>query len=128
MTKAVAARTAAARPPVCSGLPVAAAAGSDTLTPVSAEVVIYTTSYCGFCHAAKRLLNAKSVSFEEIDVGSRQDLRQWLVTASGQRTVPQVFINGDSIGGYSELSGLESAGELDGRLSESPSPSAALRR
>ena len=92
------------------------------VSPAStAKVVIYTTSYCGFCHAAKRLLGAKSVDYEEIAVDSRPDLRKWLVQASGQSTVPQVFINGESIGGYTETSQLESSGELDRLLAVAPS-------
>ena len=87
-----------------------------------ARVVVYTTRYCGYCHAAKRLLNAKGVSFEEIACDTRPDLRTWLRQASGQRTVPQIFINNDSIGGYSELAALESRGSLDPRLAEAPDP------
>lgn len=87
----------------------------------SAEVVIYTTPYCGFCHAAKRLLGAKQVPYEEVPVANRQDLRAWLVEVSQQRTVPQIFINGASIGGYSELAQLEQRGELDARLKVDPS-------
>ena len=86
-----------------------------------ANVVIYTTGICGFCHAAKRLLDQKEVEYREIRTEGRADLRDWLVEASGQRTVPQVFINGESIGGFSELSGLERSGRLDDKLSAAPS-------
>jgi glutaredoxin 3 len=91
--------------------------------------VIYTTPTCWFCHAAKRLLQGKGVPFEEIDVVGRQDLRAWLVEVSRQRTVPQIFINGASIGGYTELAALETQGELDERLAEAPAADeVALRR
>lgn len=95
----------------------------------NAEVVIYTTGYCGYCHAAKRLLAAKNIPFEEIGCDGRQDLRAWLVSASGQRTVPQIFINGEPIGGYSELARLEQSGTLAQRVEAAPhlSPS-SLRR
>lgn len=94
----------------------------------SADVVVYTTRYCGFCHAAKRLLTAKGVSFEEVPCDTRPDLRAWLREASGQHTVPQVFINRESIGGYSELSSLEAAGTLDDRLAASPEDGEPLPR
>lgn len=88
----------------------------------AAQVVIYTSRWCGYCHAAKRLLGKLDVPFEEINVEGRADLREWLVTASGQHTVPQVFINQKSIGGYSELSTLHSAGALEALLQESSNP------
>ncbi|MCA9617626.1 MAG: glutaredoxin [Myxococcales bacterium] len=85
-----------------------------------ADVRIYTTRFCGFCFAAKRLLSQKGVDFQEIQADSRPDLRSWLREVSGQHTVPQIFINGESIGGYSELSGLDRGGQLDGKLSTPP--------
>ena len=89
-----------------------------------ANVVIYTTAYCGFCARAKRLLQEKSVPYTEIDVEGRPDLRTWLVKASGQRTVPQVFINGKSVGGFSDISALDTRGALDPMLNTPPDPSA----
>ncbi|WP_438016383.1 glutaredoxin 3 [Sorangium sp. So ce315] len=86
----------------------------------AAEVTIYVTEYCGYCAMAKRLLSQKQVRFTQINVEGRDDLRTWLVKASGQRTVPQIFINGNSIGGFSELSALEKQGALDARLAEAP--------
>jgi glutaredoxin 3 len=86
----------------------------------NASVTIYTTAYCGFCTRAKRLLGQKNVKFTEIDVEERPDLRTWLLKASGQRTVPQVFINGKSVGGFSDISALDARGELDRLLGEGP--------
>jgi glutaredoxin 3 len=86
----------------------------------AAEVTIYTTTYCGYCAMAKRLLAQKQVQFTEINVEDRDDLRAWLVEASGQRTVPQIFINGSSVGGFTDLSALDKKGELDARLAEAP--------
>ena len=83
--------------------------------------MIYTTPTCGFCHAAKRLLQAKGVPYDEIDASGRGDLRTWLAKVSNQHTVPQIFINGRPVGGYSELSGLERRGQLDGKLETAPS-------
>ena len=85
-----------------------------------ADVHIYLTSWCPYCSAAKKLLSRKSVAFTEIDVDGRQDLRRWLVSASGQRTVPQVFINGQPVGGFSDLDTLDREGKLDPLLAEPP--------
>jgi glutaredoxin 3 len=79
-----------------------------------AEVTIYTTMLCPYCHRAKSLLSRKGVAFEEIDVGMDADLRDEMTTRAGGRyTVPQIFINGAHIGGCDELHALESAGKLD---------------
>lgn len=85
-----------------------------------ADVLIYLTSWCPYCHAAKELLGEKNARFAEVDVDGRQDLRAWLVKATGQRTVPQVFINGKPVGGFSDISALDRAGELDALLAEAP--------
>lgn len=81
-------------------------------------VEIYTTPICGFCHAAKRLLTAKGVSFAETDVMSRPEKRAEMVQrANGGRTVPQIFIDGKHIGGCDDLYALDRAGKLDALLS-----------
>lgn len=82
-----------------------------------AKVELYTTSLCGFCHAAKRLLTQKSVAFDETDVGRDPDKRGEMITrANGGRTVPQIFINDQHIGGCDDLFDLERAGKLDALL------------
>ena len=88
--------------------------------PVASHVAIYTTKVCGYCVVAKRLLTKKGAAFEEIAVGDRADLRNWLIDATGQQTVPQIFINGTSIGGYDQLAELEKSGELSERLATAP--------
>lgn len=85
-----------------------------------AKVVIYTTTYCPYCVAAKRLLRERGIQFDEVDVTGSDELRQWLVEISGQRTVPQIFIHGRPIGGYRELAELAQHGELDGLLADRP--------
>src|SRR5882672_10000098 len=85
---------------------------------MAAEVVMYTTRYCGYCRMAAQLLTKKGVAFREIDAGSDPSLRTWLVQATSQRTVPQIFINGRSIGGHDELVAHERAGSLDRMLAE----------
>lgn len=77
-----------------------------------AAVVLYVTEYCGFCRMAEGLLQRKSIPFEAVDVTHLSDARNWLIDQTGQRTVPQIFIKGQSIGGYSELSALDRAGKL----------------
>jgi glutaredoxin 3 len=83
---------------------------------MSAEVTLYTTRVCGYCIAAKRLLDARNVPYKEIDVSSDPAKRAWLVEATGRRTVPQIFIADESIGGFDELAALDRAGELAEKL------------
>ena len=85
----------------------------------TANVVLYTTMFCPFCMRAKRLLDAKGVSFTEIDVGMDSAKRQEMLTRAGGRdTVPQIFIGDRHIGGSDELVALEHAGELNQLLEE----------
>lgn len=78
------------------------------------QVEIYTSPLCGFCHAAKRLLTGKGVSFAEIDVAGDPSRRQEMMSrAGGRHTVPQIFIGETHVGGYDDLSALERAGKLD---------------
>ena len=85
-----------------------------------ANVKIYTASYCGYCHAAKHLLERKRIAFEEIDVTDDQEKRAWLVRETGRRTVPQVFIDGTAVGGFTDLVALDERGELDRMLQAGP--------
>ena len=81
------------------------------------SVEIYTSPLCGFCHAAKRLLTSKGVSFSEIDVSGDPSLRQAMMArANGRTSVPQIFIGGAHVGGCDDLFSLERAGKLDGML------------
>jgi len=78
------------------------------------NVVLYTTIFCPFCTRAKRLLDAKGVSYNEIDVGMDAAKRQEMLDrAGGRHTVPQIFIGDRHLGGSDELVALEQAGELD---------------
>lgn len=77
-------------------------------------VEIYTTPFCGYCHAAKRLLGKKGAAFTEIDVSADPALRAAMVDrAGGRRTVPQIFIAGRHVGGCDDLYALDDAGRLD---------------
>jgi len=85
-----------------------------------AKIEVYTTSYCPYCNLAKALLKSKGVQFEEIDVTDDPKLRAKMVElAGGRRTVPEIFINGEIIGGCDELYGLERSGQLDQLLAQS---------
>ncbi|QYX57024.1 glutaredoxin 3 [Roseovarius sp. SCSIO 43702] len=82
------------------------------------QVEIYTSPLCGFCHAAKRLLKQKNVNFQEIDVAANPARKPEMIQrANGGRTVPQIFIDGEHVGGCDDLYALERAGKLDALLS-----------
>lgn len=76
------------------------------------EVILYTTATCGYCVRAKSLLKSRNIAFREIDVSRDHDMRLRLVEQTGRRTVPQIFIDGRSIGGYDELAALDRQGGL----------------
>jgi len=80
---------------------------------MAAEVIVYVTDYCPYCTRAKGLLKRKGVAFTEIDVTNDPDKRAWLLEKTGQRTVPQIFIDGVSVGGSDDIHALDRAGKLD---------------
>lgn len=80
------------------------------------KVVMYRTPYCPYCSMAARLLSQLKLEFEEIDVSGDHERRRWLLAVSGQRTVPQIFINGHSVGGFDDLSALVRRGGLPALL------------
>jgi glutaredoxin 3 len=77
-----------------------------------ARVVVYTTRSCPFCVRAKRLLDARGIAYDEVDVGQDAALRADLIRRTGRRTVPQIFIDGDPIGGFDELAALDASTRL----------------
>lgn len=80
-------------------------------------IEIYTTRHCSFCIHAKRLLESKGVDYIEYGLDFDPDEREMMLRRSnGQRTVPQIFINGQHIGGYQDLAALDRRGELDALL------------
>ena len=82
-----------------------------------ATVEIYTSPLCGYCHAAKRLLAAKGVSFSEVDIAAQPERRaEMMQRANGGRTVPQIFIDDVHVSGSDDLHLLEGAGKLDAML------------
>lgn len=79
-----------------------------------AKVEIYTTLFCPYCERAKALLAKKGIAFEEMDAPHGSQARRDAIERSGGRTtVPQIFINGQAIGGSDDLAALERAGRLD---------------
>ena len=83
---------------------------------MAAKVEIYTTRTCGYCVAALALLRRLDVAFVQHDVSGRPDLRAWLVQQTGRTTVPQIFIDGQAIGGFDDLSALHRRGALTAML------------
>lgn len=82
-----------------------------------AKVEIYTKFTCGYCFRAKALLESKGVAFEETDISMGGPERAEMIQRSnGRTTVPQIFINGQHIGGSDDLAYLEDAGKLDALL------------
>jgi glutaredoxin 3 len=80
-------------------------------------VEIYTSPLCGYCHAAKRLLAKKGVAFTEFDVSRDPAVRaQMMQRAKGGRTVPQIFVGDQHVGGSDDLHALDHAGKLDALL------------
>jgi glutaredoxin 3 len=87
--------------------------GSYRITEMT-RVTIYTTALCPYCHAAKRLLSEKGVSYDEIDVTFKPSERAAMTArAGGRRTVPQIFVGETHVGGCDDLYAIEQDGELD---------------
>ena len=86
---------------------------TDRQTP---SIVMYAIRYCMYCIQASRLLDAKGVEYHRIDVERNYELRREMELRTGGRTVPQILVDGQPIGGYDALSALDRAGELDRML------------
>ncbi|CNL24533.1 glutaredoxin 3 [Yersinia proxima] len=78
-----------------------------------AKIEIYTKATCPFCHRAKALLNSKGAAFHEIAIDNDSAKREEMIARSGRTTVPQVFIDGQHIGGCDDLHALDARGGLD---------------
>jgi glutaredoxin 3 len=78
-----------------------------------ARVQIYSKKNCPFCVRAKALLDRKGIPYEEIDAEGSDELRVWLAETSGQKTVPQIFVDGRPLGGFSDIDALDKQGKLD---------------
>ena len=83
------------------------------------KITLYSTRTCGFCRAAKSLLDDKGISYKEIDISSDPELRgQMMTKANGSRTVPQIFINDAHLDCFSDLYSLQQSGTLDKLLGD----------
>jgi glutaredoxin 3 len=80
---------------------------------MAAKIEIYTWSNCPFCVRAKELFKRKGVAFTEIDLDGKDDELNALRTRTGYRTIPQIFINDQMMGGFNDIADLDSKGELD---------------
>ena len=83
-----------------------------------AKIEIYTTPFCGYCARAKSLLDRKGAEYEETDVMMDDKKRTEMRARANRTTVPQIFINGQHIGGSDDLAALEQAGKLDALLAQ----------
>lgn len=81
-----------------------------------ADVLIYTRDLCGYCAAAKALLDRKGVAYTEINATGDQEKRKEMMDRSGRTTFPQIFIGDTHVGGCDDLHALERSGRLDGLL------------
>jgi len=78
-----------------------------------AKIIVYSADYCPYCDTAKQLLTQKGAAFTEIRVDLDPAQKEKMMTLSGRRTVPQIFINDQHIGGCDDLMALNAAGKLD---------------
>ena len=82
-----------------------------------ARVEVYSSIFCPYCARARALLERKGVAFETIDLMEQPGRRSEMIERAGGRTsVPQIFINGEHVGGCDDLHALDGAGELDAKL------------
>jgi alkyl hydroperoxide reductase subunit F len=85
-----------------------------------ADILMYTKRWCPFCAKAKALLRAKNLEWRELDVTVDERLQREMVERSGRRSVPEIFLGGELVGGYDDLARLNATGELDRRLGREP--------
>lgn len=84
------------------------------------KILVYSTRVCPFCVMAKRLLKSKGVAYEDVAVDADDARRMEMMQRSGRRTVPQIFIGEQHVGGFEDLSALDRKGELDPLLADAP--------
>jgi glutaredoxin 3 len=87
---------------------------------MSAQVVMYSTRFCPYCMRARALLEGKGVSYTDIGVDGRPELRAQMIERSGRHTVPQIWVGEQHVGGYDDIALLERQGRLDPLLSMVP--------
>ena len=81
------------------------------------NIIMYTGPMCNFCNAAKRLFSRNNIKYQEVDISTKDDLRDEMIKkANGKKTIPQIFFDNIHIGGYEELRVLEKSGKLNNLL------------
>jgi len=86
---------------------------------MQAKIIVYSSNNCGYCAKAKKLLDQKGLSYEEINIQVQPQFREDMILKSnGKRTVPQIFINDIHIGGFEELNKITIEGNLENYLSD----------
>ena len=81
------------------------------------DIIMYTGPLCNFCDAAKRLFSRDNLSYKEIDISTKEGLRDEMIKkANGKKTIPQIFFDDHHVGGYVELRELEKTGKLNNIL------------
>tara|TARA_B100000929_G_scaffold82058_1_gene63994 strand:+ start:708 stop:971 length:264 start_codon:yes stop_codon:yes gene_type:complete len=86
---------------------------------MQAKIIVYSSNNCGYCAKAKKLLDQKGLSYEEINIQVQPQFREDMILKSnGKRTVPQIFINDIHIGGFEELNKIAIEGNLENYLSD----------
>ncbi len=83
-----------------------------------AEVIVYSSNHCPYCVRAKQLLDSKQVTYTEIKIDEDPSKRNEMLELTKRRTVPQIIINGNAIGGFDDLNALNRAGKLDSLLNQ----------
>jgi len=91
---------------------------SDTIIMSEHVITMYESRWCGYCRAAKRLLESKGWSYNSIVVDGEPELRAEMESKSGGHTVPQIFIGDHHVGGYDDMAALDRKGELDDLVSQ----------
>lgn len=86
---------------------------SESELDVSTGIVVFSSDYCPYCIRAKQLLQGKKVDFKEIKVDGNAQIRNEMTAMAGKRSVPQIWIHGQHIGGCDDLVALDQRGELD---------------
>lgn len=85
---------------------------------MNAAVTMYSTRFCPYCVRARMLLDSKHVEYTDISVDSNPELRREMMQRSGRRTVPQIWVGEQHVGGYDDLARLERQGSLDQLLQQ----------
>lgn len=80
------------------------------------HITIYSTPTCPYCDRAKELLTRKGQSYQEIDVSNAEERQAMMAKSGGRRTVPQIFIGDQHVGGFDDLAALDRQGKLDEML------------